>query len=231
MRRLINIKMAKAYRTTSYEALCVLTGNTPILIELENLTQMYHITRRNKLSVSHDAPKDYRKWPPPAEVVELKDKHDDTNYTIEIYTDCSKNEKGVGSGPAILIDGILTFQLRYRLAEKCSNNRAEQLAIAKALEKLRELHQVQGKQRTLGIHTDSRITLEAIANPRSHQNLVELVREEIRNPQNNSWIVHFTWVKAHNNNSGNELADQMAKEAACDAEHDITYNKYIPKLE
>jgi len=33
-------------------------------------------------------------------------------------------------------------------------------------------------------------------------------------------------VKAHNNNSGNELADQLAKEAACDGELDIAYNKY-----
>jgi hypothetical protein len=33
-------------------------------------------------------------------------------------------------------------------------------------------------------------------------------------------------VKAHNNSSGNELVDQLAKEAACNGELDITYNKY-----
>jgi hypothetical protein len=33
-------------------------------------------------------------------------------------------------------------------------------------------------------------------------------------------------VKAHDNNSGNDLADQLAKEATCDEELDITYNKY-----
>jgi ribonuclease HI len=65
------------------------------------------------------------------------------------------------------------------LAEKCSNNQVEQLAIAKALGKVRNLHQLQNNQRTLAIHTDSRITLEAIANPRNHHNLVELIREEI----------------------------------------------------
>jgi len=36
VQRLTNIKMAKAYRTTSHEALCVLTGMTPVLIELES---------------------------------------------------------------------------------------------------------------------------------------------------------------------------------------------------
>jgi hypothetical protein len=75
------------------------------------------------------------------------------------------------------------------------------------------------------MHTNSQITLEATANPRNHQNLVEIIREEIRNLENNSWIVHFTWVKAHDI-SRYELADQLAKEAGCDRELDITYNKY-----
>jgi hypothetical protein len=35
----------------------------------------------------------------------------------------------------------------------------EQLAIAKALEKMKDLHQLQGNQRFLAIHTDSRISL------------------------------------------------------------------------
>ena len=33
-------------------------------------------------------------------------------------------------------------------------------------------------------------------------------------------------MKAHNISSGNELADQLAKEAACDGELDIAYNKH-----
>ena len=81
---------------------------------------------------------------------------------------------------AIFIDGSLTFQLRYKLGEKCSSNQVEQLAIVKALGKVRDSYQLQRNQPTLAIHTDRRITLEAIANPRNHQNLVELIREEIR---------------------------------------------------
>jgi ribonuclease HI len=152
------------------------------------------------------------------------------NYTIEIYTEGSKKEKGLGAGIAIFINGNLTFQLRYNLAEKCSNNQAEHQAIAKALEKARDLHQVQRNQQNPATHTDSRITLEAIANTRNLQNLIEHIREDIRNVENNSWIVHFTCVKARNINGGNELADQLAKEAACGDELNITYNKY-PKSE
>jgi hypothetical protein len=103
IQRLINIKIAKAYRTTSHEVLCVLTGIPPILTELENVTQLCHITHRKELDSLYDAPKDYRRWSHPAEAVELKNKCDDTNYTVEIYTDGSENEKGVGSGIAICI--------------------------------------------------------------------------------------------------------------------------------
>ena len=102
----------------------------------------------------------------------------------------------------------------------------EQLAIVEALMKLRDMHKVQGCQQTTAIHTDNRITQEAIANPRNHHTLVELIREEIRKLADDGWTVHFSWVKAHDNYRGNELADQLAKEAACDSNLKITYNKY-----
>jgi len=44
--------------------------------------------------------------------------------------------------------------------------------------------------------------------------------------KNDNWTIHFTWVKAHN--YGNELADQLAKEAVSGSEAEIAYNK-IPK--
>ena len=52
--------------------------------------------------------------------------------------------------------------------------------------------------------------------------MVELIGEEIRNLEKDSWIVHFTWVKAHDNNYGNELADQLAKEEGSDDALDKT---------
>jgi ribonuclease HI len=159
---------------------------------------------------------DYRRWPHPTKAIELKNKRDDMHYKLEIYTDGSKNEKEVGSGVAIFVDSSLTHQLQYKLAEKCSNNQVEQLAIVKALTKLRSMHTIQGSQQTTAIHTDSRITLEAIANPRNHQSLDESIRKEIRTLEEDGWIVHFSWVKTHDNHPGNELADQLAMEAACD---------------
>jgi ribonuclease HI len=35
--------------------------------------------------------------------------------------------------------------------------------------------------------------------------------KEIGTLEEDEWIVNFTWVKAHDNNPGNELADLLAK--------------------
>ena len=136
IQRLPNFKIAKAYRTTSHEALCELSGIAPVIVELENTEKLYHITCRKNQDGLYDAPMNYRRWPHPANGIELKNKRDDIYYKFDIYMDGSKYEKGVGSGVAIFVDGSLTHQLRYKLAEKCSNNQAEKLAIVKALKKL-----------------------------------------------------------------------------------------------
>jgi len=147
---------------------------------------------------------------------------------VEVYTDGSKGSSGVGSGIAIFMNKHLTFQLKYKLAARCSNNQVEQLAIAKALEEIQNLIYIQGNQWSGTIRTDNKITLDAIANPRNHQNLLEQIRDAIRRLENNYWTIHFTWVKARNDNYGNELADQLAKESASGCEAEFAYNK-IPK--
>jgi hypothetical protein len=45
VQRLINTKIAKAYRTTSNEALCILTGNAPIIIKAEEAANIYRTTK------------------------------------------------------------------------------------------------------------------------------------------------------------------------------------------
>jgi hypothetical protein len=45
VQRIINIKIAKAYRTTPNEALCALTGITPIVINAEEEAKMFNIMR------------------------------------------------------------------------------------------------------------------------------------------------------------------------------------------
>jgi hypothetical protein len=47
VQRLINIKIAKAFRTTSNEALCTLTGPKPIVIQAEEAAKIFNIMRKN----------------------------------------------------------------------------------------------------------------------------------------------------------------------------------------
>ena len=177
VQRLINTKITRAYRTTSHEALCVLTGIIPIQLELQSQAKGYCITSGN---AQIDVPKCYRKWTHPAKAIELKEKCEEREYMIEVYMDGSKSSSDVGSGTAVFTNKHLTFHLKYKLVERCSNNQAQQLAIAKTLEKIQDLGHLQGNHRSVAIHTDSKITLEAIAKPRNHQNLVEQIRDKIR---------------------------------------------------
>jgi ribonuclease HI len=107
----------------------------------------------------------------------MRGKREGQEYTVEIYMDGSSNSEGVGSSIAIFENNQSSLQLRYRLADECSNNQAEQMAIVKALEKLRDFRNLQGLQRTAAVHIDSKITLAAIANPRNRQPLIELEKK------------------------------------------------------
>ena len=55
--------------------------------------------------------------------------NNDDNSKIQIFTDGSKSEQGVGAGIAIYASGTHIKSLKYRQDGKCTNNQAEQLAI------------------------------------------------------------------------------------------------------
>jgi hypothetical protein len=48
VQRLINIRIAKSYRTVSNEALCMIAGLTPIDIKIKETSQLFQITKKKK---------------------------------------------------------------------------------------------------------------------------------------------------------------------------------------
>jgi len=100
VQRLVNIKIAKAYRTTSNDALCILTGKAPVELKTEKAANIYRITkdRQNQL-LDHGT--DHQVSTHPADTVRITEQNETTENTIHIYTDGSKTEQGVGSGIAI----------------------------------------------------------------------------------------------------------------------------------
>jgi len=62
---MINIKIAKALRTLSNEASCILAAARPIQLAVEEKVRNYTATHNN---IEYDEPLDVRYWPHPAEM-------------------------------------------------------------------------------------------------------------------------------------------------------------------
>ena len=57
---MMNIKKAKAFRTLSYEASCVLAGVRPIRLAVDEKVLTYKVTPNN---IEYDVPLEVRYWP------------------------------------------------------------------------------------------------------------------------------------------------------------------------
>ena len=222
----MNISMAKAFRTTSSEALCIVTGMTPIIIKTKQAVKHYNIRKRKESQTQLiDREVELKNWPHPADVVKIIEDNGHKEQTIQIYTDGSKKEHGVGSGVTIFVGKELKAQLKFKLDNRSSNNQAEQLAIAKALEIIDEF--VENSPRTIAIFTDSRITIDSLQNVNNHSYLIEEIRKRISILQRTNWTVEFSWVKVHVRIYGNELADQLAKTATCNRDTTVSFNRIL----
>jgi ribonuclease HI len=219
VQRLINIKIAKAYRTTSNEALCTLTGLTPIAIKAEEAARIYNIMR-DSYQNEIDTDEKINLWLHPAEYVRTIEtpENEGKEEDIQIYTDGSKSEDGVGAGIAVFEKGKTKAKLKYKLHINCSNNQAEQLAVVKALEALGNINFSNSTRRIATIHTDSKVTIQSVKNYRNHKSLIETIRKSAIELEKKDWIIQITWIKAHMGHYGNELADKLAKEATKNTE-------------
>jgi hypothetical protein len=92
VQRLINIKIAKAYRTISFEASCVMAGVPPIGTVIAGKVQLYK-SKHGLESGEHacDMLLPVNEWPHPARRVTITETSELTTYPIEIYTDGSKD--------------------------------------------------------------------------------------------------------------------------------------------
>jgi hypothetical protein len=67
--------------------------------------------------------------------------------------------------------------------------------------------------------------IQSIKNYRNHKSLIEKIRKKALELKK-KWTIQIKWIKAHEGNYGNELADGLAKEATKNKE---TIYKKIPK--
>ena len=79
-------------------------------------------------------------------------------------------------------------------------------------------------------HTPTHTHTHTLKNRKKHSYLIEKIRKQATELERNNCKIEFRWIKAHAGHYGDELVDQLAKEAA--SENDITecYRR-IPKSE
>jgi ribonuclease HI len=211
--RLINIKIAMAYRTISFEARCVMAGVPPIGLVIAGKVQLYK--RKHGLQNSEhtcDLPLPVNEWPHPARRVTIRETSELTTYPIEIYTDGSKD----GAGAAIYSNKQPVKPCKYKLHDCCSNNQAEQIAILKAPDQLPKLEDPTGRK--AAIFTESKVKIDSLKNHSTHSFLIEEIRNKLRHVSTLNWTIHFGWVKAHIRIEGKEAADKLAREASQDVD-------------
>ena len=194
----MNLLIAKAYRTTSSEALCILAGTTPIAIKAEEAARRYDVWKGHGSNTQNiDREVKINRWPHPAEFENIIETNGSNDHTIQIYTDGSKGSRGVGAGVAIFSSNNPTARHKFKLHHRCSNNQAEQLAILKALELTNHIETADNAPRTIGIYTDSKITIESLKDASNHNYLIEEIRKQLTILRRNNWTIEFSWIKIY----------------------------------
>jgi len=214
----MNLLIAKAYRTTSSEALCILAWTTPIVIKVEEAARRYNVWKGHGSNTQNiDREVKINRWPQPAEFENIIETNDSNDHTIQIYTDGSKGLRGVGAGVAIFSSNKPTARYKYKIDHRCSNNQAEQLAFLKALELTNHIEIADSTSRTIGVYTDSKITIDSLKDASKHNYLIEETRKQLAIIRRTNWTIEFSWINSQAGNPGNELADRLAKD--CSQQH------------
>jgi len=160
VQRLMNLLIAKAYRTTSSEALCILAGTTPIIIKAEEGATRYDVWKGHRANTQKiDREVELNQWPHAADFVNITETNRCDDQMIRMYTDSSKGERGVRAGVVIFVSNKLIACHKFKLNHRCSNNQTEELAIIKALYLINYLEYADNNPRTIGVYTIAELPL------------------------------------------------------------------------
>ncbi|GFW24284.1 RNase H domain-containing protein [Trichonephila clavipes] len=132
-------------------------------------------------------------------------------YKVVCFTDGSKLNGRVGLACVIYGEGVENFTFQHRLRNECSVFQAELLCINFVVKLIQDsLHQ--GGTLNFLICTDSLSSLHYLLSVNSTEKLVVEVLSILYYLDCD---IHFSYVRGHSGNLGNDRADQLVKEATC----------------
>ncbi|GBO39496.1 hypothetical protein AVEN_212383-1 [Araneus ventricosus] len=206
------IKITKAYRTISTEALQVIAGIVPLDIKAKGVFGKFLLTTINndiKFGSKIFKWEDYEtRLDPhnihPADNISITyDKHKPFGEEIEIYTDGSNINDQVGAAIVVFYYNAEIFNRTIRLSDFATVYQAEVTGIQMALEFISTI----GPWNKINL-----LVLEALNTFKtSKQDILAIKNDILEMSKENSITLH--WIPAHTGIQGNETADSYAKKA------------------
>ncbi|XP_035213928.1 uncharacterized protein LOC118187760 [Stegodyphus dumicola] len=212
--------ITRAYRTTSSDALNVLAGLLPLHIRVEEEAARQIILQLKKPTVFDEEyfhPEEYEVIDRPLHVhpaskgtgvkVTINPSTTNSPTLFNIFTDGSKMDEKAGCSYIVMRHDTIQARWKAQLRQHNSVFQGEAIAIAQAVNYL-----LSSNIHNATIKTDNLSSLHAIImNPNHVSKIIQGIQANLR--QCNLHI-KLEWIKAHAGHLGNEMADQLAKEAA-----------------
>ena len=150
-----------------------------------------------------------------------------TQSQVNIYTDGSKTEEGVGAGYIVYKGKNIIISGEHRLGDECTVFQAEVFAIFESVRRLFILPD-KGNIKFVKIFTDSAAAMYALRKRKCRSKLVLYTMKMINKLAECGTHISIVWIKAHVGHVGNEAADGLAKEGAgLDVEEKVWVNQPI----
>ena len=197
---------------TSIKVQSIIQGNTP----------PWKMTRTR---ICNGIEKDTSKNTPMANAMLFREHLQHHRESVQIYTDGSKNERGVGC--AVTIPALNQYKLKA-LPNEASIYTAEAEAILEALGIIEGM-----EYEHYTIFSDSRSVLKTLESTNPRNTLIQSLKEKIHSIENEmNKKVTICWSPAHVGIRGNEKGDEMAKRASemTPTEIDLPFSDYIPAV-